>query len=377
MADNEKDTTGLGGYIATIPDRFVNMENARALVASTAELAIPDFDDAENVKLVRGHWKGIRDTRLGVEAKRKELKARINPIAQAIDGHARELTAILKPEEDRLKADLDAQKTEMERRKQAILDARMDSLRAVESVLTPDLVGSLSDEAFDELLAEESQRFEAVQAEREAEAERLRIDAKKKADADAKAEADRQAREAEIERKAKEQQDAADKLAAREAKIAEAEAKLEADAAALKAAQEEAAKPKPEPEAAPILDGHDPSKAIGSAVKQDDGSVEVTIVEPEDSGLREPDFGGAKIDRLVRLRGEMAEAIGECIDAYRLVDAMRDKIRVRHTGLAAAFDALPAMNGKEYHAAIGRIHAALVEEFTRPCWVPQELPEGR
>lgn len=193
------------------PAAFDNLESARALVESVQGIHINDPEDALEIEQATEAHKLIRDSRLQVAKVHKALKEPVNSYAKVIDGHKRDLLAILEPTEKALKAELDKVKEHEAAKARAALAARLEKLRAVGSVYAskPDIVEAYSDEAFEELLevetAEHVKREEAARVEREAEA-------KRKAEAEA--------------------------LAARERELAEREA-------ALKAAEEKAAQPEP------------------------------------------------------------------------------------------------------------------------------------
>ena len=286
-------------YIEMIPKRFLNIEGAKALVALADGLSIDDVDDAEQVEAVSIAHRGISRARIEVEKVRKREKTPFIQAGKMLDKHANELKAILEPRESELKEGLDMVKAEMDRRAQVALDARLAEFAAVESSYQhkDDLVGSMSDEGFAELLDVETAAFEALKAERAAEAERVRLKeegdrkererlaAEAQAANDAAADAKRKADEEVKQARAKIAADAK-KIADLEAKIAAAEAEAKEKAEAARVAAEEASKP-----AAPVMEK---AKPEWEELPPDDiraiRPLEVTSPAAPDAGLREADF---------------------------------------------------------------------------------------
>ena len=209
------------------PAAFDNIEAAKALVQSVQGVTVTDPEDALQVEQATEAHALIRDCRLQVAKVHKALKEPVNAYAKVVDGHKRELLAVHEPTEKALKAELDKVKEHEAAKARAALHARIEKLRAVNSVYAskPDIVEAYSDEAFEELLdaerAEHVKREEAAALEREAEEKR-------------RAEADRLKAEREAQERA----------------LAEERAELERERAALRAEKEAAERVKREAEAA-------------------------------------------------------------------------------------------------------------------------------
>lgn len=193
----------------------------KAMIAVLADkymgLTISGLDDRKGFDAVHAARMTVKNTRVAVEKRRKELKADALAYGQAVDAAARELTGLLTPIESHLEAEeqavVDARekiKREAEERRRQIAQDRYDKLIACGVMPSLPEVAALTDEQFAVALAD----AEKIKAEREA------------------AELARQKAEAE----------AAEKRRAEEAKLAAERAELEAmrkqqeaDAARLKA----------------------------------------------------------------------------------------------------------------------------------------------
>lgn len=217
---------------------------------SYSGLKIVDKDDKEGYELVHTARMDVRDMRLKIEAKRKEMKADSLEYGKLVDGEAKRLTALLEPiethleaEENRIKEERDREKREREEAKKKLIAGRTQEIVATgamfdgmrwslkEAVITTEEIETATADTFSDKL----QLFKsiahniAVEKERE-EAERKRID-------------EEQQKERERLRLQREEQDRKDaELRAQEAKIAEekrqAREQQERDALLVKAQQE-------------------------------------------------------------------------------------------------------------------------------------------
>jgi len=187
-------------------------------------LTIAGLDDAAGYRRVHAARMIVKDRRIQIEKKRKELKADALEYGRKVDGEAKRLTALLEPIETHLLQEEKAIDDEKERiRNEARLKAE----------------------------AEEQARREAeaarIKAEQDAENERLRAE-REKLEAERKAreaewEAERQKIEVEKARVAAEQKAAQDRIdAEREAMEAERKRIADAEAARLRAIEMEKAK---------------------------------------------------------------------------------------------------------------------------------------
>lgn len=133
--------------LAIIPaEKKAEMEIARFDVARNwiaekkaeyEHLAIHGLDDKTGHKAVTAAWQEIRNKRLQVQNKHKEIKADYLVITRKIDGEKNDLVALLEEIENPLKSELDrieeekeAAKKEEERKIQEKLQGRVDSLIA-------------------------------------------------------------------------------------------------------------------------------------------------------------------------------------------------------------------------------------------------------
>lgn len=211
-------------------------------------LAITDINDSRTLQVVHDARMVIKNTRVAVEKKRKELKADALKYGQIVDGEARRITALLLPIEEHLAGEEDRVTFERERIRlekaevaRAATQARVDALAAVSCVVSFTDAQLLTEDGFKAKLTEateahriEQERLAAV------EAERLRLQAEE--DARRKAEAEKLAAErAELDRIRAAQEAEAAKLAAERQRIADEEADrvraAEVDKARLEAAE--------------------------------------------------------------------------------------------------------------------------------------------
>lgn len=187
-----------------------------AAIAQLAEqympLRIEGLNDKIGFKRVHEARMVVKNTRVAVEKRRKELKADALAYGQEVDAEARRLTKLLEPIESHLQAEEDAIEAEKERlrkieedAKRAALQKRLDALKDAGEVANPLEVAELTEERFQDRLA--AAKAAAMERERLAEIERQRLAAeaeerRKEAEklAAERAELDRVRREQDAER---------------------------------------------------------------------------------------------------------------------------------------------------------------------------------
>jgi septal ring factor EnvC (AmiA/AmiB activator) len=258
----------------------VLVEKISELSAEYMPLRVNGLDDAKGLKIVHAARMEVKNLRVSVEKRRKELKDESVKYGRQVDAAAKALTDLLAPIEDHLQAEEDAVENEKARIKAAAEEAkrlklqkRLEDMLAYGIVFKPDWAEAMTDEAWAselknaktqfeirqaeivaqaeqqkrdaEALAAERERLASIQKQQEAEAARLRaeqqkIEAEKEATRraaeleKAKAEAAEKARvetEQRIAREAAEKQAAAERKAAQEKADAEAKetARLKAE----------------------------------------------------------------------------------------------------------------------------------------------------
>lgn len=224
------------------------LENAQAWAEQAHEITVTDIEDKDGMKKARAMRLQLKDLRISLDKKRKELKNDALQKGKAIDTIARNIKEMIEPSEKYLQEQEDFAKREQERIVKELTESRSKQLDEYGFDYTFVNLGEMSDEQYASLLdtaktAHETKvkaEQEAAEAERkrqeeEAEKERQRIAAEK-----AEQERIRQEREqfekelaaerakAEEERKARE---AAEKkrLAEEKKKRAEEQARLDAE----------------------------------------------------------------------------------------------------------------------------------------------------
>lgn len=106
--------------------KFNIADNAiQELTEKYSVLFIADKKDKTGYEIVRRARAEIRGYRIGIEAKRKELKSDYIIIGRRIDDEAKRLTELLQPLENNLSGKLDTIDQQIEAEKRAIEDARL------------------------------------------------------------------------------------------------------------------------------------------------------------------------------------------------------------------------------------------------------------
>lgn len=194
------------------------------------EIKVTDESDSALIKKAREGRLLIRQVRLDVVAKHKELKEDALRTSQILDGIKRELLSLIEPTENYLKEQEDFIEIRSKKRKEQLFKEREEALRPyMGDSASLMALGEMDQATFDGLLAgqkvlkEQKEAQEKVLAEekarqqREAEEEKKRIQAenerlrKEQAEKNAQLEKERQARlqlerEAESKRKAEEEE---------------------------------------------------------------------------------------------------------------------------------------------------------------------------
>ncbi len=224
----------------TIPDRdsvigafSVADEKISEWSAEFMPLTISDVSDTAALKVVHDARMRIRNARVAVEKKRKELKADALKYGSMVDAEAKRITELLNPIEAHLTAEEDRVNAERERIRlqkieaaRAATQARVDALTAVGCVVAYADAQMLKESDYQAKLAEATETHRVEQerlAAAEAEQQRLRAeeDARRQAESDRlaaeRAELDRirEAQEAEAANLAAERQRLVDEEAAR------------------------------------------------------------------------------------------------------------------------------------------------------------------
>lgn len=223
-------------------------EQARAMVAKSANINVTDATQVSEMKAARAARSELKTTRIACDKLRESLKKDSLNYGRAVQSAYNLIAAIIEPEEARLETcEKFAERAEAARQ-EGLRKSRTEALApyGIDTSIYP--LGIMKDDAFSQLLNGTRLAYEAkIAAAKKAEDDRI---AKEKADAEEraqiKAENDRLRQEAEAERR-----QAAEVLRknnearlAAEAKVkAEADAKAKAEADAARAAKKAAAAP--------------------------------------------------------------------------------------------------------------------------------------
>jgi len=198
------------------------------LAEKSRAIVVKDITDKEAVEVAKRQRLELRGARVAIEKTGKDMRDDANKFAKAVIAKEKELIAIIKPEEERLK-DIEEQAKNYEEaeRRNAELPKKKEVLNSLGAEMSDEEILALDDFAFDarinaikaELLDKQREELEAKErAIKEVEEEKKR---EEEAEKRAKAKLEREQKE-EAERKEREAKQA------EERKIAE-QKKLEAD----------------------------------------------------------------------------------------------------------------------------------------------------
>lgn len=215
------------------------------LAEDYGKLTIAGVDDTKGYKAVRDARMHMRDKRLAVDKRRKELKADALEYGRTVEKSAQDLIALIEPIENRLgelEEVIDLEKKRLkairEEEAKAATQARVDALRAVGDDIAFVLAGALEPAAYEERLAASTLAHNdrlAKAAAEEAERQRLVEEARVQREAELKRLAEQKAEQDKIAAELKAQQEA---LAAERKKLAEAQEAEANRVAEAKAAEE-------------------------------------------------------------------------------------------------------------------------------------------
>lgn len=170
---------------------------------------IKGIDDKDGYKHADVKRAEVRQQRLGVQSKTKDIEGQLKNFKDRVREEATSIVNILKSAEEHLKVEIHKVDAEKERikeikidaRKKRIIDAGFKDNGAVyiagEVILAQDKIGSYSDDELDQYIADGMKEIARLKAQQEeiAEAKRIKAEAEKlKAEQEAKAKQDEQAK---------------------------------------------------------------------------------------------------------------------------------------------------------------------------------------
>lgn len=168
-----------------------------AMVQTFGLLRIIDKDDSAGFEAVSTARKEAKRVRCAIDNKRKDLNSdgqdrirRINEYARELVAPLRSVELALQAKETAVKAERDKDRLKLLEARQAKLRERMNALGAVGGVYISQLVEQWTEEEFQTMLADETERFEAEQELKKAEDKRLE---EERLEREGRAEAKRQA----------------------------------------------------------------------------------------------------------------------------------------------------------------------------------------
>lgn len=215
------------------------VEGMSDLIETSKSIAVKDSTDIESIKQARETRLKLKNIRVEVEKKRKELKEGSLREGRAIEGMANLVKFVIVPVEEKLQKMEDIAKREAELKLRELVEDRTGKLQAFEVDCQHFNLEDMSPEAFAALLASSEAGYIAKKKAEKEEIDRIEAERKQK---------EKEAADKEKKRKAEEERMAEEnaKLKA-EKETAEAEAKEKE--AAIQAEREKAEKEKKEAEA--------------------------------------------------------------------------------------------------------------------------------
>lgn len=181
---------------ATVMAKYeITKEQIKKAVETASLVVVSGPDDKKGMALARENRLSLQKMRTSIEAKRKDLKADALAFGKKVDSVAKELTALITPEESRLKeleetAAREAERiAELEKKAREVENKRRCDVLAKINVMVPVIELSFMDtDAFNEFYAQKRIAFDAAEkakadeeAARKAEAERLAKQAEEQA----------------------------------------------------------------------------------------------------------------------------------------------------------------------------------------------------
>lgn len=136
------------------------------------EIKVTSVNDKEQIKKAKEGFKLLKDKRVELEKKRKELKDKSLQEGRFIDSVAKALTEIIEPAEKHLEKQAKYAETLKKQELELLKAKRKELLAPYAEVINPDEypLESLSDIAFETILTGAQKTFEAYQAQKEEEA---------------------------------------------------------------------------------------------------------------------------------------------------------------------------------------------------------------
>lgn len=199
----------------------------RTIAEQAASLTITDFSDKAQIKVVHDKRMELKNIRVSITKKGKELREEANAFTKAVLTKEKEMVGVIQPEEERLeKLEEEAERiAEIEKRKASLPERKFKLSSLSDGIeISDEGILEMDDNAFDSYFNQRVANWNL--------AEKERLEAERKADEERKAkEAEEEAKRKEAEAEAKRKADEAEaaKRAAEQKKLDDERAKLEED----------------------------------------------------------------------------------------------------------------------------------------------------
>ena len=201
----------------------------RELALEKSKIVITDIEDKQQIKIAHDAKIELRDVRIAISLKGKELRDDANKFSKAVITKEKELLAIIAPEEDRLeKIEENAKEISARKARAKIIPIRQEKLKSIGIVATDEELMEYDDDGFQTFLNAEMEK-KLISERQELEAEKAKVEAEKIKIARAKEmEEAKEKTRIETEKRMKEKQALAEKEAKAKAERLEKE-KIEAE----------------------------------------------------------------------------------------------------------------------------------------------------
>lgn len=202
----------------------------KELALEKSKIIITDIEDKQQIKIAYDARIELRDIRIAINKKGKELRDDANKFSKAVITKEKELLAIIAPEEDRLEKIVEEAKEIIIRQARAkIIPIRQEKLKSIGVVATEEELMEYDDDGFQTFFNAEMEKKNELERQK-LEAEKAKLEAEKRGIERAKEleEAKEKTRK-ETEKRIKEQQALKEKQEKEKKERAE-KAKLEAEA---------------------------------------------------------------------------------------------------------------------------------------------------
>lgn len=152
----------------------------RELASEKSKIIITDIEDKQQIKIAHDARIELRDIRVVINKKGKELRDDANQFSKAVIAKEKELLAIIAPEEDRLeKIEEEAKELVARQARVKIIPIRQEKLKSLGIVATDEELMSYDDDGFQTFFNAEMEKKNIAERQK-LEAEKAKLEAEKR-----------------------------------------------------------------------------------------------------------------------------------------------------------------------------------------------------